>query len=258
MLGGYVGKYARVNLTTREVKDEPLPDESILRKYIGGLGLGMLMLNAEVPPGVGPYDLENKLFFFTGPLTGTAVPCATNLTLVTVNQETEGLTGAASHTHGFWGVRLKFAGYDGIIIEGASDTPVYLFIEDGKIEFRDATKFWGKDTHETEDLIKEEIGKPGVSVLCIGPGGENLVSGGCWENDKHHTLAKGGTGSIGGFKKLKAMAVRGTGKVPLADPEKFKLAAKEWRERMFDNPEGARRSARMPAYCAIMSTPRAR
>ena len=155
------------------------------------------------------------------------MPCATNLTLVTVNQETEGLTGSASHTHGFFGVRLKFAGYDGLVIEGASDKPVYLFIEDGKAEIRDASKFWGKDTHETEDLIKEEIGKPAVSVLCIGPGGENLVSGGCFENDKHHTLAKGGGGAIAGFKKLKAMAVRGTGKVPLADPEKLKIAAED-------------------------------
>ena len=177
MLGGYIGKYVRVNLTTREVKEEPLPDESVLRKYIGGLGLGMRMLYNEVPPGVGPYDPGNKLFFFTGPLTGTTVPCATNLTLVTVNQETEGLTGAASHTHGSFGVRLKFAGYDGIVVEGASDKPVYLFIENGKVEIRDASKFWGKDTHETEDLIKEEIGKRGVSVLCIGPGGENLVTG---------------------------------------------------------------------------------
>jgi aldehyde:ferredoxin oxidoreductase len=243
MLGGYVGKLLRVNLTEKTIREEALPDESVLRKFIGGLGLGMLMLNAEVPPEVKPFDRENKLFFMTGPLTGTAVPCATNLTLVTISQETEGLTGAASHTHGSWAVRLKFAGYDGVIIEGVSDKPVYLFIEDGKAEIRDASKFWGKDTHETEDLIKEEIGKPDVSVLCIGPGGENLISGGCWENDKHHTLAKGGTGAIAGSKKLKAMAVRGTGKVPLDNPEKFKLVAKEWRERMFDNPEGA------PAVC---------
>ncbi|HXX33189.1 MAG TPA: aldehyde ferredoxin oxidoreductase C-terminal domain-containing protein [Thermodesulfobacteriota bacterium] len=243
MLGGYMGKYLRVNLTTKKIKEEPLPKQSVLRKYIGGLGLGMRMLYDEVPPGVGPYDPGNKLFLFTGPLTGTAVPCATNVTMVTVNQETEGLTCAASHTHGFWGVRLKFAGYDGVIIEGVSRKPVYLFIEDGKAEIRDASKFWGKDTHETEDLIKEEIGKPDVSVLCIGPGGENLVTGGAWENDKHHTLAKGGTGSIGGFKKLKAIVVRGTGKVPLADPEKLKSAAKEWREHMFDNETGA------PAVC---------
>jgi aldehyde:ferredoxin oxidoreductase len=243
MLGGYIGKLLRVNLTEKTIKEEALPDESVLRKFVGGLGLGMRMLNAEVPPEVKPFDRENKLFFMTGPLTGTSVPSATNLALVTVNQETEGLTAGASHTHGFFAVRLKFAGYDGVIIEGASDKPVYLWIEDGKAEIRDASKFWGKDTHETEDLIKKEIGKTDVSVLCIGPAGENLVSGGCFENDKHHTLAKCGGGAIAGSKKLKALAVRGTGKVPLNDPEKFKLAAKQWRDNLFENETGA------PAVC---------
>ena len=89
MLGGYIGKLLRVNLTDKTIKEEALPDESVLRKFIGGLGLGMLMLNAEVPPKVKPFDRENKLFFMTGPLTGTSVPSATNLALVTVNQETE-------------------------------------------------------------------------------------------------------------------------------------------------------------------------
>ena len=243
MQGGYVGKILRVNLTDKTLKEEALPDESVLRKFIGGLGLGMLMLNAEVPPEVQPLDPENKMFFLTGPLTGTSVPSATNLTLVTLNNETEGLTTAASHTHGFFGVRLKFAGYDGVVIEGVSDKPVYLWIEDGKAEIRDASKFWGKDTHETEDLIIEEIGKSQVSVLAIGPAGENLVSSACLENDKHHTMAKCGGGAIAGSKKLKAIAVRGTGEIPVADPEKLKLAAKQWRKRLFENESSA------PAAC---------
>lgn len=239
MLGGYTGKILRVNLTKKTIKEEPLPDESVLRKYIGGLGLGLRMLYAEVPPNVKPLDPENKLFFMTGPLTGTAVPSSTNYTVVTVNYDTEGLTVAASHSHGFWAPRLKFAGYDGIVIEGASKKPVYLWIEDGKAEIKDASKFWGKDTHETEDLIKEDLGKPDASVACIGPAGENMVSGGCIENDKHHTAAKGGTGSIMGSKKLKAIAVRGTGKVPLADPENFKTIAKKWRKNLFANDPSA-------------------
>ncbi len=233
MLGGYIGKVLRVNLTTKKIKTEPLPTQSVLRKYIGGLGLGVRMLYSEVPPKVMPLDAENKLFFFTGPLTGTPVPASTNYTVVTVSQETEGLTVGSAHSHGFWAPRLKFAGYDGVIIEGASRKPVYLWIEDGKAEIRDASKYWGKDTHETEDLIQADSGKPNVSVACIGPAGENMVSGGCIENDKHHTAAKSGTGSVMGSKKLKAIAVRGTGKVPIAQPELFSKIAKEWRENLF-------------------------
>lgn len=240
MVGGYVGRVLRVNLSRKTFREEPLPDEGVLRKYVGGLGLGLRMLYAEVPPSVKPLDPENKLFFMTGPLTGTAVPSSTNYTVVTLSYDTEGLTLASSHSHGFWAARLKFAGFDGLIIEGVSEKPVYLWIENGKAELRDASNYWGKDTHDTEDLIAAEIGKPGISVACIGPAGENMVASGCIENDKHHTAAKGGTGSIMGSKKLKAIAVRGTGKVPLADAERLRTVARKWRKNLFlGNPSAA-------------------
>lgn len=232
--GGYRGKILQVNLTTGIINTEMLPEESILRKYVGNFGLGLFYLMRELPMGVDALDPENPLIFMNGPLTGTRVPSPTNCTITTLNADT-GFTVGRSHSHGWFGPYLSMAGFDGIIIKGASDKWVYLWIDDGKAELRDASKFEGKDTHETEDFVKEDLGVPtkvgasdGASVAAIGPAGENLCAGALIENDKNHSFSHSGVGTVMGSKKLKAIAVRGTSEVPVADREKLGAIASEW------------------------------
>lgn len=230
--GGYQGKILRVDLTKGSITTEKLPDESIVRKYIGGFGLGLWYLMEELPTGTAPLEPENPLIFMTGPFTGMRVPAPTNCTLVTLNADT-GFTAGRAHGHGWFGPYIKMAGYDGIIITGASDKWVYLWIDDDKVELRDASKFLGKDTHETEDLIKQDLGFPtevgkGISVNAIGPAGENLCAGAIIEHDKNHSFSHSGSGTVMGSKRLKAIAVRGTGEVPIANEEKLKAASGEW------------------------------
>jgi aldehyde:ferredoxin oxidoreductase len=230
--GGYVGKVLRINLSTGEVTTEKLPDEKIVRKYIGCFGLGLWYLMRELRPGIGALEPENPLIFMNGPFTGIRVPSPTNCTCVTLNADT-GYTAGRAHGHGWWGAYMKMAGYDGIIVNGASDKWVYLWIDDNKVEIRDASKYLGKDTHETEDLIKGDLGVPaetgkGVSVNAMGPAGENLCAGALIEHDKNHSFAHSGVGTVMGSKKLKAIAIRGTGGIPIANEEKLKAASSEW------------------------------
>ncbi|MFC1873554.1 aldehyde ferredoxin oxidoreductase family protein [Chloroflexota bacterium] len=228
MVSGYMGKLLRVDLSSGKISEEQLPDESVLRKYIGCYGLGLKLLYDLLLPGTSAHDAENPMIFLTGPLTGTRAPGATNLTLITKNGDTD-FTASRSHTHGLFGPNLKFAGYDGIIITGKSAEPVYLWISDERVELRDATHLWGKDTHETEDLVKDDLNEPKASVAAIGPAGENLCAGALIENDYNHSMAHGGTGSVMGSKKLKAIAVYGHMDVPVFDNELAKAIAREWR-----------------------------
>jgi len=231
--GGYVGKILRVNLTEAKLTDQELPDEKTLRQYVGCFGLGLKMAYDEIPLGISPWDPRNIIYFMTGPLTSTHVPLPNNTTAVSLNFLTQYTVGR-SHTHGWWGPYLKFAGYDGVIIEGASQEPVYLWICDGRAELRDAKKFWGKDTHEAEDLIKKDLGVEKASVAATGPAGENLVHGAIIANDKHHSFSHSGTGAVLGSKKLKAMAVYGeTKEIPLADPERMKKVVVAWMKDLF-------------------------
>jgi aldehyde:ferredoxin oxidoreductase len=227
MIGGYAGKILRVDLTTEKTWDERLPEESVLRKFIGCWGLGLKILFDECPPGIAPWEPENPLIFMTGPLTGTPVPAATNATAISLNFET-GYTAGRSHSHGSWGIYLKKAGYDGIIITGAAKEPVYLWIHDGEVEIRDAKRIWGHYTHKTEELVKEDIGVSEASVAAIGPAGENIVHGAIIENDKHHSFSHSGMGAVMGAKKLKAIATYGTGEIAIEDANRLKQVALEW------------------------------
>jgi len=230
--GGYCGKILRVDLSTGKITDDFLPEENTLRKFIGGWGLGLYYYSREYQPGRSIKDPKTPLIFMTGPLTGTRAVSATNTTCVTLNGETE-YTTARSHSHGGFGQHLKYSGYDGIIITGRAEKPVYLWISDGRAELRDAGKVWGLDTHYTEDAIKEEMGitDPGkASVAAIGPAGEHMVPGALIQNDKHHSFSHGGTGTVMGGKRLKAIGVSGTGKVPVYDEKALVESAKAWRE----------------------------
>ena len=231
--GGYAGKILRVDLSRQKIWYEPLPEDPLLRKFVGCWGLGLKLLYDMCPPGIYPLEPENPLIFMTGPLTGIpGIPAANNTTLTTLNGDT-GFTAGRSHTHGWFGPNLKFAGYDGIIITGASDDWVYLWIKDDHVELRDAKRFLGRDTHETEDLVKMDVGEPKASVAAIGPAGENLCHGALIENDKNHSFSHSGVGRVMGSKKLKAIAVYGTGKVQVYDEEKLREVAKMWHENLF-------------------------
>ncbi|NLP30047.1 MAG: hypothetical protein GX363_02835 [Clostridiales bacterium] len=232
--GGYRGKILRVDLTSGSITVEGLPKEAILRKYVGNFGLGLWYLMKELPDGIGALDPENPLIFLNGPLVGTRVPSPNNCTITTLNADT-GFTAGRSHSHGWFGPFLSMAGYDGIIVTGAANKWVYLWIDDDKVELRDAEKFVGKDTHETEDLIKEDLGvnikigaPDGASVAAIGPAGEHLCAGSAIMNDKNHGFCHSGVGQIMGSKHLKAIAVRGTGEVPIYDEEKLAPISREW------------------------------
>lgn len=230
--GGYVGKILRVNLTTKEMWEEEL-DESLLRKYGGQIGIGVKIMYDEVPPEVKATDPENRLIFITGPFTGTSVQSPSNFEVISQNPIT-GCHFAVGNSHGFWGPRLKFAGFDGIVIQGAAEKPVYLWIHDGEYEIRDASRIWGKlDTFETEDFIKKELGEKKVSVVTIGPAGEHLCASAMIENEYGHIAAKGNIGIVMGSKYLKAIAVHGTGKIPVVNPDQFKEFAKQWHKKSF-------------------------
>jgi aldehyde:ferredoxin oxidoreductase len=226
--GGYVGKILRVDLTKGSLRDEML-DPEVLRKYVGGLGLAAKIMYDEVSPNVKLFDPENRVIFMTGPFTGTAAPGSSRYTVFTLNSFNPKFC-SPGYGGGFWAVELKRSGYDGIILQGQSPKPVFLWIHDDKAEIRDASTLWGKDTHETEDQVKELLGVK-ASVATIGPAGENLVRGSVISNDKRHIAAK--AGDVLGSKRLKAIAVGGGKRKPVsvADSERAKQIASQWRER---------------------------
>lgn len=225
--GGYAGAFLKVDLTSRKFSDDR-PDETTLRKYIGGSGIGARYLYEKVKPGVVWSDPANILVMATGPLGGTTVHGSGNFSIVTKGPMTNGAT--ASQANGFFGAFLKFCGYDGVIIEGASKDWVYLYIHDGQAELRDARHLLGKDTWEIEDIIKKELGysEHGMSVFGIGPAGENLVRFAAVIGDKGHCAPHNGTGAVMGSKKLKAVAVaRGKNTVKVKDKERLTTTTNE-------------------------------
>lgn len=230
--GGYMGKILRVDLSTGRISDEALPGDDVLRKYVGCWGVGLRYLYDLLPSGYSAADPENPLIFMTGPLTGLPLPGATNITVATKNFNT-GFTVGRSHSHGNFGILMKAAGYDGVIVTGKADKPVYLWLHDDRAELRDASHLWGKkDTHETEDAIKQELGNPKISVAAIGPCGENLVAGGMIMNDRYHGFSHSGVGSVMGSKKLKALALFGEKPIPIAAPGKLSLLNEECQKRV--------------------------
>jgi aldehyde:ferredoxin oxidoreductase len=171
-------------------------------------------------PGVDPLGPENILGLISGPLNGTGAMFGGRFTVVCKSPVTGGWNDANSG--GFFGPEIKRAGFDGVFISGASEKPVYLFIRDGKVEIRDAKELWGKDIVETEEALRRETGESKLQTAAIGPAGEKLSPMACIINDTHRAAGRGGCGAVMGSKKLKAVAVRGTGQVPVASPGKIK------------------------------------
>ncbi len=232
-MGGWTGKILRVDLARGSVEVEPL-NMAWARDFIGGRGLGARYLFAEMDPRVNALSPDNKLIFATGPLTGTNASCGARYMVVTKGALTGAIT--TSNSGGHWGPELKFAGYDMVIVEGKAPEPVYLWIYDDAVEIRDAGHLWGKTTWETEDLIREESGVPDAVVASIGPAGERLVRFACIINDRHRAAGRSGVGAVMGGKNLKAIAVRGTRGVAVADPQGFLSATWASKARMAKNP----------------------
>ncbi|MFP3975672.1 MAG: aldehyde ferredoxin oxidoreductase family protein [Dehalococcoidia bacterium] len=223
MPGGYMGKLLFVNLSTGEVTQET-PDESLYRDFIGGYGLGARILYSHQRGGVDPLGPENTFGVVTGPLTGTPVPFGCRFAVVAKSPLTGGWGDANSG--GYFGPYLKFAGYDGVFFTGISEMPVYLFIDNGKTELKDASHLWGKSTYETEEALEAEYG-PEAKVASIGPAGVKLSLIASIMTNRGDALGRSGLGAVMGSKKLKAVVARGNQQVPLADTEAVTRLRKE-------------------------------
>jgi aldehyde:ferredoxin oxidoreductase len=212
---GYMGKILWVNLSTGETREEK-PEDILYRNFVGGSGLGSRILYTHQKAGVDALGPENILGLVTGPLTGTPAITGARYQAVAKSPLTGGWGDANSGGH--FGPYLKFAGYDAVFFKGIAEKPVYLFIDNGKAELRDASRLWGKDTYETEETLKTELSK-GVHVVCIGPSGEKLSLVSCIITTKGASAGRSGLGAVMGSKKLKAVAVRGEMNVAIADKE---------------------------------------
>lgn len=229
---GWVGQILRVNLADGTIKRETL-DPVEAKNYIGARGLGTRLWIKECDPKIDPLSESNNIIFMTGPLTGTLATNAGRYNVVCKAPLTGAM--AASNSGGYWGPELKYAGYDGIIIEGKAEKPVYLWINDDQVEIRSAEHLWGKDVNETTDILRNETDYD-AKVTCIGPAGENLVRFACIINDYTRAAGRSGVGAVMGSKNLKAVAVKGSGAVRVADPDAFLEALVKARETVKNHP----------------------
>jgi aldehyde:ferredoxin oxidoreductase len=222
----YAGRWLRVNLESREVTEERIPEDEV-RTWLLGSGLAAHLLHERLDPARDPLDPASPLLIFNGLLTGTFAPAAARSSWCARSP----LTGiwCESNMGGHWGAELRFAGFDGLVVTGRAPSPAYLWVHDGQAEVRDATHLWGSSTFETHDRLRKET-DPGVQVACIGPAGENLVrlagvmSGGQAHN---RTAGRGGMGALMGSKNLKAIVVRGHKKPTAPDPARFRAVVRE-------------------------------
>lgn len=219
----YIGKILRVDLTHGTTKIEEL-NRVWARQYFGGKGLGIKYLYEELAPGIEPLSPANKLILMTGPFTGTTVPVSGKLAVISKSPATGTILDCSIGGH-FAG-ELKFAGYDAVIFEGKAAEPVYVYIEDGKVEIREASSLWGKGAQETELSLRSMINEE-VKVLSIGPAGENLVIMSCITSELYRQAGRGGIGAVMGSKNLKAVAVRGSGSVAVTNMQEFMKTVKE-------------------------------
>ena len=218
VLDGWTGKLLRVDLSKRKILLEEIPKKWLIN-LIGSAGINAKILYDEVEATVDPFDSENRLIFGFGPLCGTLAPSSSRYTITAKGPLNFAFSD--SNSGGHFGPEVRFAGYDNIVFQGIADKPVYLWIEDEQVEIRDAAHLWGKGTWETEDILRKDIGDPDVKIAVIGPSGENLIRYSAVINDHARAAGWGGVGAVMGSKRLKAIAVRGTKGLQIADPEAF-------------------------------------
>ncbi len=224
MGGGYLGKILQVDLTHQKITVEELGEE-LNRNFIGGYGTGVRLVFSRQKAGVDALGPDNIFGLMTGPLTGTLAISGTRFTAFGKSPLT-GCWGDAN-SGGYFGAYIKFAGYDGVLFSGISEKPVYLYINDGRAELRDASHLWGKDTYDTDDILKAEAGKD-AAVACIGPSGEKLALISSIVHNKGSVAARSGLGAVMGSKKLKAVVVRGSAQVPVANEELVRNLRKKY------------------------------
>lgn len=226
----YGGTILLVNLSEGTISKEPTTSYS--GDFLGGRGINTKILYDGVPPEIGPLDPTSLLIFGVGPLCGTPVPASR--TEVTAKSPETGFLGS-SNFGGDFGPELKFAGYDHIVITGKADKPVYLWIENERVEIRDASNIWGKDSYETQAIIRSEV-DPEAKVACIGQAGENLVHFATVQHGLGHGAGRTGMGAVMGSKNLKAIAVRGTKEITFANPERYLSLAEELEQELNNHP----------------------
>lgn len=226
------GQILRVHLSDRKITREEVGEGG--ERFLGGRGVNQWLLWKELPPAASPLSAENLLVIGTGPLVGTPAPAACRLSIDSKNPFTNGI--GSSNCGGNFGPELRLAGFNHVVIQGRAETPVYLFIDDRRVETRDAAHLWGKTTWETDAKIKEEIGDPNIQMIYIGPAGEKIVRGACIITDLEKAAGRCGMGAVMGSKNLKAVAVRGSGSVEVARPESFMEIATEILGKLRANP----------------------
>jgi aldehyde:ferredoxin oxidoreductase len=223
-LGGYADKVAWVDLTTGQTEFKPIPEEYKL-KYIGARGVGVRFV-FDNGPTVDALSPDNLLCFMNGPMTGSEANMSGRMAVVTKSPLTGTITD--SHHGGWSAARLRWAGYDGLVFKGKAPKPTYVYIHDGQFELLDASEVWGKGVHETIRYFKEKYGEKDLTVITIGPAGENLVKYACWINEDDRASGRGGTGCVGGSKNLKAIVIKAEKKMVKAlDRDKWKEAHKK-------------------------------
>ena len=222
---GYVGKILKVDLTNSKVTEVDLREDYV-DLFLGGIGLAARILFDEVDPRVDPFSPENALVFMTGPLTGTQVPSSGRYVVAAKSPLT--LAWGEAHASGFFGVELKKAGFDGIVIKGRASSPVYLYINNGSVEIRDASKYWGMSIIDVDQELKKDIGDKHVRIAAIGPAGERLVRYAVIASDitpdGPRVAGRTGMGAVMGSKNLKAIVVRGTGQIRVKEPDRLRSA----------------------------------
>jgi len=211
------GKILRIDLSRREITEEPTGPYQ--ERFIGGRGINSWLLYRGTGPSIQPYDPANMLIFGVGPLVGTLFPGACRVDVMAKSPVTKAIGNAS--LGGYWGPELKFAGYDHLVIQGRSERPVYISIYNDQVEIREASRLWGKDCYETPQIIRDELGDPRFSILCIGPAGERLIRYASISSSMGNVAARTGLGAVMGSKNLKAIAVRGTKGIKLAAPERY-------------------------------------
>jgi aldehyde:ferredoxin oxidoreductase len=226
-MSGFIGRLLVIDLSSANIREEH-PHENLYRQFIGGVGLGVRLVYERQPGKVNPLGDQNILGFFPGLLSGTAVPGSSRMTIVSKSP----LTGGWGDTSlgGYIGYELKRAGYDGILLRGISPQPVYLLISQNKVELRDASQLWGKDTIETEEILRKELAGTRLRVACIGQAGEkgSLISAIMAEGKEGRAAARSGLGAVMGSKRLKAIAIRGQNVVPVADEERVQQLRRQF------------------------------
>lgn len=231
MTDGFAGRLLKVDLSTNRIREEKL-DLSLAKTLMGSVGIAAKIMLDDVGVEIEPFDQDNRLILATGVLTGSTTPGGNKSVLMARSPLTS--LGGYSLVSGRFGIELKQAGYDAIIVRGKSETPMYLWAFDNGAELKDATEIWGMDTFQTCEAIKERQGVRDLRTASIGPAGENLVRIASIETDDGRAAGRCGLGAIMGSKKLKAIAVRGTGKIGIANEMKFQELCKESTKRILE------------------------